>query len=893
LVDGTCPSASRAAERAKGNARRGDSTTNTNVRPTAVVVGGFGVSRDVDVAAIPSELKERNQWLLWDASADTPRRPHWDGDFSVSWSDPEAWHSFGEAVAKAEKRDSWGVGYVTAAANDDAPMGVISVIDMDGCADPDDRPKDWLPSLDPFADRDAYLEWSASHAEPGDSGIHAPVAGTPPEWWRDIEKAPDVHEGVDVLSNKFCVFTGDRMEGISGDEIPTWEDWTDEWLADAYEAIQGETAPPRHVSNGDGSTDSNDDSHGSSAADDLEIDAEMAEEMLAEIDPDCPYETWRNIGFALSDRFPSSTAERLFKAWSRDGSKYDRDADRYIEDIANRGSGGIGIGTLWHHAEEAGWEPDFGEEYDGTPSARELVARHSDEFDDVSEVPDDIFQQDRAPAAAVRETDGGAAAADPPAPPEEPDGDEEPSGPWESVYFAYKGAEDADERLPARYEATEQLATETEWRGIVENDSLWIYKQQKGIFEPDGDERIREALVTHLKEQFRAQEQREIAEQLRGRNTVSESSMGGPEGLIAAENCVIDLLEEKTRDHSPDYNFMSRLGCEFDPDAACPRWRAFLQEVVDSETDRQKLQEFAGYFLHHWEMPYHKALFLVGPTASGKSTFLDAINAMLGEDTAASLTPQQMTSERFGGAELFNKWANIRNDIPAETVENTGAFKEIIGGDPIKAEEKYQDPFMFRPTAKHAFSANQLPDANTDDEAFFRRILLVPFPETVPKAERDPMLDQKLQNELSGILNWALEGLQRLLANGGFTGDRSPGRTRETWEKWGNSVDRFKKAALETGGEPIPKHKVYAAYLEYCRQESMPSETQHLMTRKLKQEGFEDGRAYVDGHRERVFMNIAWTSRGEDLFQAAQDRGSDEGEDSGGGSATGLDGFGQ
>jgi len=338
---------------------------------------------------------------------------------------------------------------------------------------------------------------------------------------------------------------------------------------------------------------------------------------------------------------------------------------------------------------------------------------------------------------------------------------------------------------------------------------------------------------------------------------------------------------------------MSRLGCAFDPDAECPRWRAFLQEVVDSDTDRQKLQEFAGYFLHHWEMPYHKALFLVGPTASGKSTFLDTVNAMLGDGTAASLTPQQMTSERFGGAELFNKWANIRNDIPAETVENTGAFKEIIGGDPIKAEEKYQDPFMFRPTAKHAFSANQLPDANTDDEAFFRRILLVPFPETVPKAERDPMLDEKLQDELPGVLNWALEGLQRLLANGGFTGDRSPGRTRETWEKWGNSVDRFRKVALETGDESVPKSKVYAAYLEYCRQESMPSETQHLMTRSLKTEGFEDGRAYVDGSQERVFMNVAWTSRGEELLEQAQSRGDRGGDgDDSTPAAGGLSGFG-
>ncbi|MDR9432154.1 MAG: phage/plasmid primase, P4 family, partial [Natronomonas sp.] len=700
--------------------------------------------------------------------------------------------------------------------------------------------------------------------------------------------------------------------------IPAWGAWVDDWLMDAHEALTGEPAPPRErESNVLGTSTTT----ASAGTDGPEIDEALAEEMLDHIDPDCVYEQWRNIGFALSDHFTSGTAERLFEGWSRGGTKHDRDAERYIKDIANRGSGGITIGTLVHHAQEGGFEFEFSPEYEGTPTARELVARHSDEYDSVEDVPEDIFERNQSaaelddddtdyfgdPDAYERDsapdsasTDGGATVktAGDSGGPQDAENDAQSasvSDPWQNVYAAYVGAEDADERLPARYEATEQLDTESHWRALIENDSLWKYNAEKGIFESDGEERLRQRLVDTLEEQFRANEQREISEQLRGRNTVSERSMGGPEGLIAAENCVIDLLDEEMREHSPEYNFMSRLGTPFDPEADCPRWRAFLKDVVDSDTDRQKLQEFAGYTLHHWEMPYHKALFLVGPTASGKSTFLDTINTMLGEGTTASLTPQQMTSERFGGAELFDKWANIRNDIPAATVENTGAFKEIVGGDPMKAEEKYQDPFMFRPKAKHLFSANQLPEANTDDEAFFRRILLVPFPETVPKAERDPMLDDKLQDELDGILNWCLEGLQRLLANGGFTGDRSPGRTRETWEKWGNSVDRFRSVALETGGESIPKSLVYAAYLEYCRQESMPSETQHLMTRKLKQEGFEDGRAYVDGDRQRVFMNVEWSSRGEQLLEDARDRGGrgDSSDDDDTGNVSGgLSGFG-
>jgi putative DNA primase/helicase len=333
-------------------------------------------------------------------------------------------------------------------------------------------------------------------------------------------------------------------------------------------------------------------------------------------------------------------------------------------------------------------------------------------------------------------------------------------------------------------------------------------------------------------------------------------------------------------DHEPGYEFIGRVQTPYRPEAECPRFEAFLRESVDSEAARQTLQEYAGYCLMHWDLPYHKALFLVGPTASGKSTFLDTIRAMLGQDAVSSLTPQQMTGERFGGAELYGTWANIRNDIPASMIKETGQFKEITAGDPIKAEEKNEDPFMFQPTAKHLFSANELPDADTDDEAFFRRILLVAFPTTVPRGQRDPNLEDKLQQELPGILNWALEGLHRLRQNGRFSQDRLPGQTQDTWEKWGNSVSRFEQACLDDGDQEVAKSEVYQAYVAFCEDEGIPTETQHKMTRELKLEGYRDGKAYVDGSQQRVFLNMDWTGRGGQY----RDQDTDEQRYNGGGS---------
>jgi putative DNA primase/helicase len=478
--------------------------------------------------------------------------------------------------------------------------------------------------------------------------------------------------------------------------------------------------------------------------------------------------------------------------------------------------------------------------------------------------------KERPSTAADGGTETASGTADSGAETSEPDGsgeDGESDGdPWERVYAMYADADDADARLPARFEATELLDDRGHWRNVIESEVLWRYDSDAGLYRDDGEHAVRQALVDGVREQFKTHEMREIIAQLRGRHTVTKDRMGGPDGAVLTENCVIEIDRDgfETRDPKPHDEFVGRVETPFDPDADCPRWKAFVDEVLAEGSDRKKVQEFAGYMLHHWSIPYAKALFLVGPTASGKSTLLDTLGAMLGGDAVANLTPQQMAGERFGGAELRGAWANIRNDIPASTINNVGQLKEIIGGDPIKAEKKHQDPFMFEPNAKHAFSANQLPDAEVSDEAFFRRILLVPVPDTVPRGERDDRLDQKLEDELPGILNWALDGLDRLLKQGRFSADRTPGETQRTWERWGHSVDRFREDCLEesTGGA-IPKADLFAAYIAFCEDEGIPKDTQHKMTRELKRSGLEDGREYVDGSRERCMLGVDWTGRGE------------------------------
>lgn len=280
----------------------------------------------------PEELRERGQWLMWDDSDESPRRPHWRGDFSVSWTDPDDWHTSEEAIEAASEKPSWGIGYVFANTNDDYPRGIYGALDLDGCVDEDGRPKEWLPSLQPFFDRDAYMEFS-----PSGEGIHIPLAGfAPPSWWSDVDVPDTEHEGVEAYGSKFFTVTGDRLQG-AGDTVADTGEWVHDWLAEAYEAITGEDS--RQTAVGGGSEDITPGvGAGKTGSQDTNIDEwldiEDIQDALDHIDPDVPYPKWRNVGYALVDFCDDRRlARRLFIEWSRQAQyKWDSDAPDKVND---------------------------------------------------------------------------------------------------------------------------------------------------------------------------------------------------------------------------------------------------------------------------------------------------------------------------------------------------------------------------------------------------------------------------------------------------------------------------------------------------------------------------------------------------------------------------------
>lgn len=209
----------------------------------------------------------------------------------------------------------------------------------------------------------------------------------------------------------------------------------------------------------------------------------------------------------------------------------------------------------------------------------------------------------------------------------------------------------------------------------------------------------------------------------------------------------------------------------WDPDADCPTILPFLSKVLppDDETYAFVL-EWIGYCLIPSQR-FKRALMLLGPTDTAKSTLLALIQALLGEDNVSNATLQNIAEDRFTAGSLYGKLANIAADLDARALKTTGMFKTMTGGeDRIQSDRKYRDHINFKPTARLMFSANEAPGTSDQSDAYYNRWEILPMTRVLSERDQDRNLIDAMTTpeELSGLLRYAVAGLKRLSLRGRF-----------------------------------------------------------------------------------------------------------------------------
>ena len=292
--------------------------------------------------------------------------------------------------------------------------------------------------------------------------------------------------------------------------------------------------------------------------------------------------------------------------------------------------------------------------------------------------------------------------------------------------------------------------------------------------------------------------------------------------LINLKNGTFEINANSMELRKPDRSdFITyQLPFKYDKSAKCPIFNDYLNTVLPDINRQKILAEYLGYlFIKPSVLKLEKSLILFGTGANGKSVFFDVVNALLGgTENVSNYSLQNLTNENgYFRAMLANKLVNYASEINGKL--EASIFKQLVSGEPVEARLPYGEPFTLINYAKLIFNCNELPNEVEQTNAFFRRFLIIPFDVTIPEEDQDKQLSHKIiKNELSGVFNWVLDGLNRLLIQKNFTQSDIVDNTLKKYIRESNTVALFiDENYIITDDDFLPLSNLYNSYKYFCR----------------------------------------------------------------------------
>lgn len=300
--------------------------------------------------------------------------------------------------------------------------------------------------------------------------------------------------------------------------------------------------------------------------------------------------------------------------------------------------------------------------------------------------------------------------------------------------------------------------------------------------------------------------------------------------LLGCLNGVIELPTGRLLPGVPDQYITQHVPVVYDPDATCPRFERFLDEIMSgSAVMRDFLWRAIGYTLTG-EVREQKFFACYGVGANGKSSLLNVLQWMLGEHPesgyarALSRTALQETGSAYRSHDdtlsgIVGKRLVTASELSVRQLD-TERLKVLTGGDIVTARRMRAEPFDFRPSCKLWLSFNRRPEVRDDTHGFWRRMLVVPFKERF-EVDAEPDLEPTLRSELPGILTFAVRGVAEWLERG-LCAPASVSAETTRYREDGDHVAQFlSDVVVRVEGSMVPTKRLYVAYQMWSRDQGL------------------------------------------------------------------------
>jgi putative DNA primase/helicase len=329
--------------------------------------------------------------------------------------------------------------------------------------------------------------------------------------------------------------------------------------------------------------------------------------------------------------------------------------------------------------------------------------------------------------------------------------------------------------------------------------------------------------------------------------------------LVNCTNGTYDVRSGQLHPHDPALLLTHLTGAAYRPDADCPRWLDFLEQVQPIPEIRDFLQRAAGYSVLGLATS-HVLLLCFGNGANGKSTFLEALRYAFGDYSQQTPTSTLMRRKPGDASNDVARLRGARFVVATESEQDQrlaeATIKRLTGGDTLSARYLFKEFFEFAPTHTLWLATNYRPRVMGTDDGIWRRLVLIPWDVTVDPDDQDPELPGALRAETDGILAWALDGAAVVATDGLTVPDVIIDATRQYRDEQDMLGGFIEECCTVSPDQWVTNADLYAAYADACKNAGEVPLSNKAFTAEMVKRGFSRRRSESTGARRWLGIGL-------------------------------------